>query len=48
MENTEEMCTKPTEGTVDFITFKQFVEEATGVPFEDIYKHCIEHGVEHE
>lgn len=48
MENTEQVRTKPKEETVDFVSFRQFVEEATGVPFEEIYKRCIEHGVEHE
>lgn len=34
----------PIDGQVEFITFRELVEQITGVPFEDIYKNFILQG----
>ncbi len=39
---------QPIEGQMDFITFKDFVEQITGTSFEKIYKDALLHGESNE
>lgn len=39
---------KPIEGDMDFITFKELVEEVTGSSFETVYKDWVNQGVINE
>lgn len=40
--------TQRTQGTTETISFRQFIEESLGVPFEEVYKDYIIHGENNE
>lgn len=48
MESREEKFIDEPEYPVDFVTFRQLVEEVTGASFDIIFKNFNESGVEHE